>query len=180
MSHNRHKTMQITKADIAAYADFTVNIADAKVNFQIKDAGLMDVAPVIGRDLYNKVLALEPVPVPVEGEPEPEPESEEVTKLRGLYSALVPYWALSAYKRLFAVHGVDVTQAGATTPRGQDFEQITPQRRGEILNLIRSKVNFYQNELEAYMKENHLLPETNACTDTRKRGSYGITVAKRR
>ncbi|WP_190300409.1 hypothetical protein [Rufibacter hautae] len=50
--------MQITKADIALYADFTVNIPDAKVDFQIKDDGLMDVAPVINRENYNLLLDL--------------------------------------------------------------------------------------------------------------------------
>lgn len=161
------QTMQITKVDITRYADFTVNIPDSKVDFQINDAALMDVAPVVGTLLFERIKAL--------------PEVGEMDAIdAGFWMRLVPFWAMCAYKRLFALHGVDVAQAGVVQPRGQDYEQISDKRRGEILGAIRSKVVFYQNALEDYMREHDLLPRPDACSTPYRRRSTGIAIAKRR
>lgn len=170
--------MKITKFDLARYADFTVNISDQKVDFQINDAGLMDVAPIITRERYGAILALEPEQLPTEAVPFPPVESEHTITLRGLYAAVVPFWTMCTYKRIIAFHGVDVTQAGLVVDRGQEFEQVSDKRRGEILGSIRSKVHFFQSELEKYMNDNNLNAETDSCTDTGNRRNFGIRVAK--
>lgn len=166
--------MQITKADLAQYADFTVNISDTKVNFQIRDAGLMDVAPLITRARYEAILLLPEVPNPEVV------ETADDLVLRALYAALVPFWAMCAYKRIIAFHGVSVTQAGLVAHRTQDEEQVSDKQRGELLGAIRSKIFFYQTELEAYMKLNKLMPEPESCSTPARRGSIGIIIAKPR
>ncbi|RNI26637.1 DUF6712 family protein [Rufibacter latericius] len=190
--------MLITKADIAAYADFTVNISDQNVTHRIVQAGLMDVAPVIGRENYEKLLALQPLPVeppvveptepviipldevPAEEIPIEEPLPVPVVDLHAFYQAVLPFWALSAYKRIIKFHGVQVDQSGLTVRRGHDFDQASDKLRGEILNSIRSDIHFYQSELEAYLRANNLLPKVDSCSEAPRKLNIGIATAKRR
>ncbi|KAA3438461.1 DUF6712 family protein [Rufibacter hautae] len=126
-----------------------------------------------------------PVLTPLEEVPAEEVPTEEllpvlVVDLHAFYAAVVPFWAMCAYKRLFFIHGIDVTQAGITSPRGQDYEQISDKRRGEILGQIRSKVHFYQSELGTYMRANNFLPKVDACHEAPRKLNIGVFIAKRR
>jgi hypothetical protein len=47
----------ITRAEIARYKQVSKTPNDAKLNEQILDAQMLDVAPLLGENLYNKIMA---------------------------------------------------------------------------------------------------------------------------
>lgn len=129
---------------------------------------MIDVAPVIGRENYNRIFLAASL--------SDLPETDTA-----IWPFLVPFWAVCAYKRIFATLGVDVTQTGITQPKVQnDFEHISDKRRGEILGLIRSRINFYQGELELNLKIRNYLETPDSCSHSGPRKSFGFAIAKKK
>jgi hypothetical protein len=113
--------MELSKTDIAKYAQFTSKIENRLIEPHIRNARKYDVQPYLTRGLMDAIIAL---------------ANGADNELSAFYEDYVEeVWALGAYMRFITEHGYNVTQFGLTKtndPRGT-FTQMESVERATIL-----------------------------------------------
>lgn len=135
--------MQPIKTQFKNYVQFTDNIEDRILDFQITQSYTKHLLPRFG-DLIETIYDL---------------TSEELAakpELETFYNDyMLEYWILCAYRRFFSQHGINVTQFGLTRtadPEGT-FQAASGDDRAIILRQVSSDINVCETNIYRRLKD---------------------------
>lgn len=162
--------MQPLKSDFPTYVQFSTNIEDRLLDFQIKAAYTKDLKIKFGavmEEIYN--ADYQTVDDFVTAEPE----------LGAFYrDYILEHWILSAYKRFIAHHGLNVTQFGLTKQSDPDgtFTQSTGDERAIIMRQINHDISITETEVFRKLEDVNWTfdGDTYETKRVRTRKSFGI------
>jgi hypothetical protein len=133
--------MQPAKEQFKEFTQFTDNVDDRILNFQIKQSYSKNLVPKFG-DLITTIYNSEAENADELAESKPE--------LAAFYTDyMLEYWILSAYRRFFSQHGINVTQFGLTRtadPEGT-FTPANGDDRAIIMRQVSSDINVLETSL---------------------------------
>jgi len=133
--------MQLTKANLAVYSQFTTNITDRMIDPHILNARKYDVQPYLTADMVTAILAL---------------ADDADNELATFYNDYVKeVWALATYIRFMVEHGINVTQFGVTKPTDPraTYTQVGEVERANILRMKRADMAVAVSEMTDRLKK---------------------------
>lgn len=117
----------IQKSEFKTYVDFSDNISDKKLNYQINDAQIFDLQPIVPEDFYADLFSLSSRP--------------ELTVLLDDY--IKPYLICSAFARYLLWTGRNISQFGIRTNNEDTSTEISDKARAELIADINNKKAWY-------------------------------------
>lgn len=165
--------MLIQKTQFKDYVDFSDNIADKKINYQINDAELFDFAPLVPDVFYTNVKALvesnpkqwsrttpyligdkvfSPINnkkyVALQGNTDAEPSESasnwsELTLFTLFDDYIKPFLVCSAFSRYLLWTGRNISQFGIRTNSEDSSTEVSDKARAELIADIDNKKNYY-------------------------------------
>lgn len=172
--------MLISKADIKAFVQFTLNIEDRIINPNITDAQEYDLKPMIGdamylqleQDFYNAPLTLWDVAdnylandfviyngsvykalLPnVGSQPDTNPLDWELNELGTFfYKFLVPFLVFRSFGRFLLWIGRNITQYGLREMNEETSVPVNEEGRAALIVDIKGKASIWQNRINNYL-----------------------------
>lgn len=137
--------MQPVKAQFNQFVQFTENIDDRLLDFQIKQAYTKHLLPRFG----NLVVA-------IYNQQDESKFEEALPELENFYTDyLLEYWILVAYRRFISQHGINVTQFGLTQTKDPEgtFDQVSEDRRAAVIRQISSDINVCETNIYRRLKD---------------------------
>lgn len=117
----------IQKSQFKDYVDFSDNISDKKIDYQINDAQLFDLKPLVPIDFYNDLFSLSSRP--------------ELSSLLDEY--ITPFLVCSAFSRYLLWTGRNISQFGIRSNVEDSSTEISDKARGELIADIENKKKYY-------------------------------------
>lgn len=169
--------MLISKADIKYYANFTLNVVDHIINPSMLDAQNYDLQPIIGDDMYYKLLAdfdgsiitvwnNTDTYVPLDyvtykrvtykcinpntnSQPDINPGNWVVNELGTFYyNYLIPYLVFKCYGRFLLWAGRNITQYGLRENNEDTSAPVSDVARAALISDINVKGNIWYNRFK--------------------------------
>lgn len=173
--------MLINKIDIQQFTQFTQNIEDRIFNHNILDAQEFDLKPVIGNKMFDALILAAPngysnwnaltvyavndlvvfgssVYIAINGstgsQPDTNPLDWSVNQLGTFFlNYLKPFLVFVSYGNFLLWAGTNLTQYGIVQIDEDTSEQITDQRRAELIANVSKKANVWLSRLKRRMCE---------------------------
>lgn len=159
----------VTREDIAQYKQISKTPNDAKLNECIVDAQLIDIAPLLGEKLFNKIMAA--------------PEDYQDLLEGGDYTysgityknyglkAVISYFVYARYK----MFGSDIDTPFSSVQKLSDNSTPTPEATKKTLyNLNRESAMQIWANVKAYLIRSKN-PDFNSCKSELRRGTFKFT-----
>lgn len=169
--------MLISKSDIKTYANFTLNVVDHIINPSILDAENYDLLPIIGDDMYNKLIAdfngsiitvwnnadtytvlnyvvynnivYKCINGNTNSQPDINPGDWLVNELGTFYyNYLIPYLVFKCYGRFLLWAGRNITQYGLRENTEDTSVSVTDEGRAALIADINVKGNIWYNRFK--------------------------------
>lgn len=154
----------IQKSEFKTYVDFSDNIPSKKLDYNINDAQIFDLKPLVPADFYTDLFSLSARP--------------ELTVLLDDY--VKPYLICSAFSRYLLWTGRNISQFGIRTNNEDTSTEVSDKARAELIADINNKKSYYWSIFKKKIYDDNYTYDgttydfTNDCDVSRPKRNFNI------